>query len=59
MNTATVKMIKGKKSLENLLENNMNVINNLEDIKISKGDDINMKEILNSMDQKELDDYMS
>ena len=53
-------MIKGKKSLENLLVNNLNTVNNLEEIKISKDDEgLNMKEILDSMDQKELDQYMS
>ena len=52
-------MIKGKKSLENLLVNNLNTKNNLEEIMVSKDEGLNMKEILDSMDQKELDQYMS
>ena len=60
MNTATIKMIKGKKSLENLLANNLNTKYNLADIKISKDDnDLNMNEILDQMDHKELDEYLS
>lgn len=59
MNTATVKMIKGKKQLDDLLKNNLKTENNLENIMISNDhSDMNMKEILDSMDHKELDEYM-